>query len=177
VSSPGTCRPGQDAPGSDGAVSTTTVRFSLLADRSRRPLSCRHQLAAGRCSRGVSFVDAIPTGASRPGRPSTGVVGPQLVPDRIVEGSLPARLIRRRQVGHPPGAGRPGSPPTGNSCCGPPASTADNARPISSTRGRRSRQSCPVASASFSASTAASSSWSRWRVCPDQFLLRSSGAC
>ena len=148
----------------------------MLADRSRRPLSCRHQLVAGRCSRGVSCVDAIPTGASRPGRPSIGVVGLQLVADRTVEGSLRARLIRRRQVGHPPGTGRPGSPPTGDPCCGPPASTADNVRPISSTRGRRRRQSRPVASASFSASTAASSSWSRRRVCPEQFLLRSSGA-
>ena len=74
------------------------------------------------------------------------------------------------------GAGCPGSPPAEVSCCGPPASTADSARPISSTRGRRSRQSRPVASASFSVSTAASSSWSRLRACPDQFLLRSSGA-
>jgi hypothetical protein len=63
-----------------------------------------------------------------------------------------------------------------NSCCGPPASTADNARPISSTRGRRSRQSRPFASAWFSASTAATSSWSRLRTCPDRCCLWSSGA-
>jgi hypothetical protein len=78
--------------------------------------------------------------------------------------------------GHPPGAGRPGSPPTGSSCCGPPASSADNAHSAWSTRGRSCRQSRPVASAWFSASTAASSSRSRLRTCPDRICLRSSGA-
>jgi hypothetical protein len=72
--------------------------------------------------------------------------------------------------GHPPGPGRPGAPPASGSCCGPPASAEDNARSISSTRGRRSVQSRPVASAWFSASTAATSSWSRLRICPDQLL-------
>ena len=76
----------------------------------------------------------------------------------------------------PPGAGCQGSPPADGSGCGTPASTADNARPAWSTRGRRSRQSRPVASDWFSASTAATSSWSRLRTCPDRVLLRSSGA-
>jgi hypothetical protein len=76
---------------------------------------------------------------------------------------------------HPPCVGCQGSPPAAGAGCGTPASTADNARPAWSTRGRRSRQSRPVASAWFSASRAATSSWSRLRTCPDRVLLRSSG--
>ncbi len=53
---------------------------------------------------------------------------------------------------------------------------ADSTRWASSTRGRRSRQSRPVASASFSASTAATSSWSRLRTCAVRFRRWSSGA-
>jgi hypothetical protein len=78
--------------------------------------------------------------------------------------------------GHPPDAGRPGAPPAGASSCGPPASTADNTRSAWSTRGRRRRQSRPVASAWFSASTAATSSWSRPWTWTDRSRLPSSGA-
>ena len=59
---------------------------------------------------------------------------------------------------------------------GTPARTADSACSAWSTRGRRSRQSRPVASAWFSASTAATSSWSRLRTCLVRFRRWSSGA-
>jgi hypothetical protein len=78
--------------------------------------------------------------------------------------------------GHPPGAGCQGSPPAAGSGCGTPARTADSARSAWSTRGRRSRQSRPVARASFSASTAATNSWRRLRTCPDRLRRWLSGA-
>jgi hypothetical protein len=74
-----------------------------------------------------------------------------------------------------PGRWLPRLPTCGGSWRGAPASTADRARPASSTRGRRSLQS-RTASAWFSASTAATNSWSRLRICPARFLLRSSDA-